>query len=60
MRMSSVRYDNGRRRKWSPRKCGKYIKSKNFDLCSFSGMVKHVEGNMSRGMEKCIALFCYC
>ena len=33
---------------------------KNFDLCSFSGMVKHVEGNMSRGMEKYIALFCYC
>ena len=39
----------------SPRKCGKYIKSKNFDLCSFSGMVKHVEGNMSRGLEKYIA-----
>ena len=30
------------------------------DLCSFSGMVKHVEGNMSRGTEKYIALFCYC
>ena len=36
------------------------LNPKNSDLCSFSGMVKHVEGNMSRGMEKFIALFCYC
>ena len=34
---------------------------KNSDLCSFSGMVKHVQRNMSRGMRKYIAaLFCYC
>ena len=34
---------------------------KNSDLCSLSGMVKHVQRNMSRGMEKYIAsLFCYC
>ena len=61
MRISSLRYDNSRRRKWSPRIFGKYIKSKNSDLCSFSGMVKHVQRNMSGGMEKYIAaLFCYC
>ena len=29
-------------------------------LHQFIGMVKHVDGNMSRGMEKYIALFCYC
>ena len=34
---------------------------KNSDLCSFRGMVKHVQRNMSRGMRKYIAaLFCYC
>ena len=61
MRIPSLRYDNSRRRKWSPRKCGKYIELKNSDLCSFSGMVKHVQRNMSREMEKYIAaLFCYC
>ena len=36
------RYDNCRRRKWSPRKCGKF-------MCCFTGTVKHVEGNMSSG-----------
>ena len=28
---------------------------KNSDLCSLSGMVKHVQRNMSRGMKKYIA-----
>ena len=62
MRISSLRYDNSRRRFSEVQEnVGKYIKSKNSDLCSFSGKVKHVElGNMSRGMEKYIALFCYC
>ena len=64
MRISSLRYENltaAEDLAGSPRKCGKYIKSKNSDLCSFSGMVKHVEpGNMSRGMKKYIPLFCYC
>ena len=62
MRISSLRYDNSRRRFIEVQEnAGKYIKSKNSDLCSFSGMVKHVEpGNMSRGMKKYIPLFCYC
>ena len=64
MRISSLRFENltaAEDLAGSPRKCGKYIKSKNSDLCSFSGKVKHVElGNMNRGMEKYIALFCYC
>ena len=50
MRISSLRYDNSRR-KFSEvqENAGKYTKSKNSDLCSFSRMVKHVEpGNMSR------------
>ena len=62
MRISSLRYDNIRRRFSEVQEnAGKYIKSKNSVLCSFSGMVKHVElGNMSRGLGKYIALFCYC
>ena len=64
MRISSLRYENltaAEDLAGSPRKCGKYIKSKNSDLCSFSRMVKHVEpGNMNRGMKKYIPLFCYC
>ena len=63
MQISSLRYDNSRRRTWSPRKCDKYSKSKNSDLCSFSAWdagLNMLSRGMSKQMEKYIALFCYC
>ena len=62
MRISSLRYDNSRRRFSEVQEnVVSNTKSKNSDLCSFSRMVKHVEpGNMRRGMEKYTPLFCYC